>query len=143
MAQNCQVDSMTTNLEMCGLLGVTLGDCVKMLAEGLENECGEEHIFYSCAATNTSKADSIHDYQVYNGRYNTYAICGKADRLGAVDKKHLDTICAAAYTHCSDDVECLSGCIRLETQCLDSKLEFSLLFMNEMRNDNQFRLPMR
>ena len=39
---------------------------------------------------------------------------------------------------CSDDVQCLSGCIRLETQCLDSKLEFSLLFMNEMRNDNQF-----
>ena len=35
MAQNCQVDSMTRNLEMCGNLGVSLGDCVKMLAEGL------------------------------------------------------------------------------------------------------------
>ena len=35
MAQNCQVDSMTRNLELCGNLGVSLGDCVKMLAEGL------------------------------------------------------------------------------------------------------------
>ena len=35
MAQTCQVDSMTRNLELCGNLGVSLGDCVKMLAEGL------------------------------------------------------------------------------------------------------------
>ena len=27
---------------------------------------------------------------------------------------------------CSDDVECLSGCIRLETKCLDSKFSCCL-----------------
>ena len=44
---------------------------------------------------------------------------------------------------CSDNVECLSGCIRLETECLESELLFLLRFTKNSFIIFLLRLPMR